>query len=74
MRTNQEILQQTNELARVFYRLLGYVVPEGHRFDQGRGTAHPQERLCWQMACEAQLLLTETDVEDAIADLDEEGR
>lgn len=65
MRTPQEIIAQTNELAREFYRLMGYVVSEGHRFDdEGRINRHPQEALCWNMACAAQYELTGTDIED----------
>lgn len=71
MRTAQEIIDQTNELARKFYAAMGYVVPETHRFDVDRINTHPQERLCWQMACAAQLLLTETDVENALSEIEE---
>lgn len=70
MRTAQEIIDQTNELARKFYAAMSYAVPEGYRFDVERINTHPQERLCWRMACEAQLLLTETDVEDALGEIE----
>lgn len=63
MRTDQEIIQQTNELARILYRLRGYVVNEGYRFDKA---THPHEREAWQGACEAQILLTGTDPNDAL--------
>lgn len=65
-RTDQAIVDQTNELARTFYTLMECQVPEGYRFDRAH---HPQERLCWRMACEAQLLFTETDPEDALSDI-----
>lgn len=71
MRTAEQIIQQTNALAREFYRLMGYVVTEGHRFDIERVNRHPQEVLCWKMACAAQYELTATDVEDAQSELDD---
>lgn len=63
MRTDQEIIQQTNELARILYRLRGYVVNEGYRFDKA---THPHEVEAWQGACEAQILLTGTDPNNAL--------
>lgn len=71
MRTAQEIIDQTNELARQFYAIMGYEVPEGHQFDGETINRHPQERQCWRMACAAQLLLTDTDVEDALQELED---
>jgi hypothetical protein len=68
-RTAQEIVDQTNELARELYRLRGYVRPRGYRFDKA---THPQEVEAWNGACEAQLLLTQTDVDDALQELDGE--
>ena len=69
MRTPQEIVDQTNNLARVLYRLRGYVRPRGYRFDRA---THPHEVEAWRGACEAQLLLTDTDPDDALQELDEE--
>lgn len=69
MMTAKEILDQTNELARRLYGMQGYKVPEGYRFDRAK---HPHERACWAMAVEAQALLTDTYVEDAINELEEE--
>ena len=63
------ILRETNELARQLYRLHdrgGTVAPE-YRFDLSE---HPQEIQCWQMACAAQQLLTETDLEDVLSELE----
>lgn len=68
-RTNLEIVQQTKELASRFYGMMGYM--QGADYDW-QGSQHPQERLCWEMACEAQDLLTETDVEDCLNDLEDE--
>lgn len=70
MRTDREVVKQTNELARQLYRLRGYEVPEGYRFDRAR---HPHQREAWAGACAAQILLTETDPDDALQAEEEEG-
>ena len=69
MRTPQEIVDQTNSLAREFYRRRGYVVPEGYRFDKA---THPHQREAWAAARQAQLQFTCTDPEDALQKLEEE--
>jgi hypothetical protein len=69
VRSDQETVQQTNILARELYRLRGYVVPEGYRFDQSH---HPRAREAWEGARAAQLMLTDTDPNDALGE-DEEG-
>lgn len=63
MRTDREIVEQTNAMARDFYRVMGYSAPERFRFDKA---THPAELLCWTMACHAQQVLTQTDPEDAL--------
>jgi hypothetical protein len=67
-RTDQQIVDQTNALARELYRLRGYTVEEGYRFDKA---THPHEREAWRGACIAQELLTETEVENALMELEE---
>lgn len=69
MRSDQEIVNQTNELARQLYTLRGYIVPQGHRFD---AATHPHEVEAWQGACAAQLMLTDTDVIDALANIEDQ--
>lgn len=71
MRSDLEIIEQTNELARRFYRLhdRGGSVEKGYRFDLSE---HPHEQQCWEMACVAQELLTETDVQVALDNLEGE--
>lgn len=70
-RSDVEIVAQTNRLARAFYLMLGYEVADDHRFyDFERKNYHPQERMCWTMACLAQTELTDTDPDDALANLD----
>lgn len=66
-RTSQDIVDQTNALARLVYREMGYQVPTGYRFDQAR---HPQEKMCWRIACRAQEELCATDPRDALAEID----
>lgn len=70
-RTNKQIVKQTNDLARAFYQALGYQVKEGYRFDRAR---HPQEIGMWRLACIAQEMLTDTDAENALAEVEEEER
>lgn len=60
-RTDKQIFDQTNELARKFYDHMGNRVKRGYRFDLAE---HPQEYTMWKMACTAQQLLTNTDPAD----------
>lgn len=67
MRTAEEIVNQTNDLARAIYKLLGYVVDVEHKFYEfDRVNYHAHERIC----CEAQCLLTSTDPQDALDELE----
>ncbi|SDD93153.1 hypothetical protein SAMN05216337_101775 [Bradyrhizobium brasilense] len=66
MRTEQQIVDDANNLAREFYAMLGYRAQEGFRFDLSR---HPQEQAMWSMACRAYEVIQGTDVEDALAQL-----
>lgn len=68
MRTDKEIVQQTITLAGKFYEAHGYTHREGFRYWE---SPHPQERLMWEMACLAQVMLTETDPEDALSGLED---
>lgn len=68
MRTDKQVVDQTNELARKLYSLRGYEVREGYRFDLA---THPHEVEAWEGACAAQLMLTDTDPADALANLDD---
>lgn len=67
MRTDQEIIDQTNVLARSLYAIRGYAVREGYRFDSA---THPHEVEAWRGACEAQMLLTDTDPRDALDEIE----
>ncbi|MCW0053996.1 hypothetical protein OIV36_31500 [Burkholderia pseudomallei] len=67
-RTDKQVVDQTNELARKLYALRGYEVREGYRFDLA---THPHEVEAWDGACAAQLMLTDTDPADALANLED---
>jgi len=66
MRSDRQILDETNELARRLYWLRGHAVAVGYRFDLA---THPQELEAWCGACVAQALLTATDPKDAAENL-----
>ena len=66
--SERAIVTKANELARRFYKAMGYEVPEGYRFDEAR---HPQERLCWLMSCDAFEMIEGTDPNEALASLEE---
>ena len=67
MRTPVEIINQTNELAARLYKKWGYDSKEGFRFDMSN---HGHEIIAWQQACIAQEMLTYTNVEDVISEID----
>lgn len=67
-KTDQEIVDGANELARQFYSMRGYSVPEGYRFDKA---THPHEVEAWQMAVVAYEHVGGTDVESALASCDD---
>lgn len=68
-KTDQQIVDDCNRLARVFYKMNGYEVPEGYRFDQAR---HPQERGSWNLAAVAYLHIEGTDPDEALQNLEDE--
>lgn len=67
MRTDDFIVRQTNRLARELYRLRGYVVKKGYRFDKA---THPHEVEAWAGACAAQEMLRKTNPNDALNNID----
>lgn len=48
--TDEELVEAAIELAGKFYSMLGYVHRPGFKYWESQ---HPQERLMWDMACEA---------------------
>lgn len=72
MRTDQQIIDQANEMARIIYSHMGYSVPAGTEFHSETINRHPHARSCWGAACEIQMLLTNTDPNDAVNNLADE--
>ena len=72
MRTEQEIVDQTNAIARIIYASRGYKVEDDFVFHIETVNRHPYERSSWQAACEIQLLMTQTDPNDSVDNLDDE--
>lgn len=67
MRTDEEIVEQTNKLALLLVNQAGYNVPEGHKFYESED---PRSISAWKRACEIQGLLTATNPEDALSNID----
>lgn len=67
-KTDQQIVDDANALAREFYSIQGYQVPEGYRFDQA---THPHERLQWELVVRAYEYIEGTPVDDVLTNIDE---
>jgi hypothetical protein len=66
MRTDKEIVMETNDLARLMLSELigtGYQAPEGHKFWEAKD---PRSQKAWTAAVKAMELVTKTEVEDAL--------
>jgi hypothetical protein len=68
-KTPQEIVDNANELARLFYSYMGNQVPNGYRFDKAH---HPQEIAMFNMAVMAYDHIEGTDVEDCLAEIEDD--
>jgi hypothetical protein len=64
-KTDREIVEGANALARALYELRGYVTREGYRFDKA---THPHEVEAWRAAVLAYEHINGTDVENALAE------
>lgn len=67
MKTDQQIVDGANALARRFYKMQGCEVPDGFKFYEAH---HPAEVACWVMAVAAYDHIESTDVEDALAGIE----
>lgn len=65
-RTEREIVDACNELARMFYKGHGYDVPEDYKMYDA---THPQELGMWNLAVMAYDHIEGTDVEDCLNQL-----
>ncbi len=66
MRTDEQIVMETNDLARLMLSELvgtGYEAPEGHKFWEAKD---PRSQKAWAAAVKAMELITKTDVEDTL--------
>ena len=63
MKTEKEIVDQCNQLARLFYEMHGCEVPDDFKFYDAH---HPTETGCWNMAVAAYSHIEGTDVEDCL--------
>lgn len=69
MKTDREIVDSCNELARELLRLLGFCSPDGVKIYESR---NPRCQLAWRMAVEAFDHIEGTDVDDALIEAREE--
>ena len=67
-KSDEQIVAAGLELARRIYKAMGYEVPVGYKFYDAR---HPQEQGMWNLAVIAFEELTGTDLEDALANIEE---
>jgi hypothetical protein len=67
-KSDEQIVAAGLELARRIYKAMGYEVPEGYKFYDAR---HPQEQGMWNIAVIAFEELTGTDLQDALANIEE---
>jgi hypothetical protein len=70
IKSPEQLLDLANVLARELYLIRGYEVPEGYRFDRA---THPHEVQAWRGARAAFELLRDTDLDNVIAELEEDG-
>lgn len=67
-RTEQQIVDQTEAVAALLAgRFHGSLLFAGSYY---RHATNPRAQQCWQVACQIQELLTATDVENAVAEID----
>ncbi len=66
MKTSKEIVDQCNQLATLFYRMQGYVVPGGFRFWK---SSNARQSNAWMLAVTAYEFIEHISVEDAVDDL-----
>lgn len=68
-KTDRQIIDEANELAREFYRQEGFVVMDGFKFYE---SSHPRAIKAWNMAVIAYEFLTGTDLTDVLCGINDE--
>ncbi len=68
MKTDREIVDECNALARSFYKMQGCEVPDGFKFYEA---THPMEAGCWNMAVLAYDHIEGTDVDSALSGIED---
>lgn len=68
LRTDEQIVDQTNELAWYLHKEQGFLVPEDFDFSRSK---HPRAKMSWAMACIAQEILTDTDMEAVLQECED---
>lgn len=68
LKTEKQIVDDTNKLARLFYKMSGNAVPDGDKFYEAH---HSAEVLCWDMAMAAYDHIEGTDVIDALCEIED---
>lgn len=66
--TDTELVSAALVLADKFYTMHGYISRPGYKY---YNSSHPQERLMWDMACAAFDLISGTDIENALAEIED---
>ena len=69
-KTSQQLVDEANALARVYYKSYGYEVEKGYRFDHA---SHPQERGMWNLAAIAYQMLLRVDIHEAARECDDDA-
>lgn len=70
-KTDAQIVDECNRLARLFYSQMGYQITDDDDF-KFYASSHPQEQGCWNQAAAAYYFIEGTDPDEALANLDEE--
>ncbi len=68
MKTEQQIVEDCNALARQFYKMQGCKVPDDFKFYEAH---HPMEVRCWNMAVLAYDHIEGTDVDDCLSHVED---
>lgn len=69
--TDDQIVEQANALCRELAMAAGYETPEGHKFHED---PNPRAKVYWNQAKVSFEMLRHTDIDDAVAGLDQEPR